>query len=124
MTLLLPTDRAEEEKEILRRIGMGERVEHFETVRRTKNGDLLDVSLTISPIRDSSGQIVAASKVARDITAQKQQEMQLERIAYYDPLTGLPNRALLLLRLRAAMALTGRAHFCVPLISAADVSIT
>jgi PAS domain S-box-containing protein len=77
MTLLLPQDRSNEETEILERIHRGERVEHFETVRRRKNGDLIEVSLTISPIRDDSGRIVAASHVARDITERKQLEEQL-----------------------------------------------
>jgi two-component system cell cycle sensor histidine kinase/response regulator CckA len=79
MTLLLPEDRADEEKEILQRIGQGERVEHFETVRRTKSGGLIDVSLTISPILDKNGRILGASHVARDITDRKRFEEQLRR---------------------------------------------
>jgi len=77
MTLLLPADRAEEEAEILDRIGRGERVEHFETVRRRKSGDLIEVSLTISPIRDNTGRIISASHVARDITERKHLDEQL-----------------------------------------------
>ena len=69
MTMLLPDDRADEEPEILERIKCGEQVEHFETVRRTKNGELIEVSLTVSPIRDANGQITGASHVARNITA-------------------------------------------------------
>ena len=79
MTLLLPKDRADEEKKILQRIGQGERVEHFETVRRTKSGDLIDVSLTISPILDKNGRVLGASHVARDITDRKRLEEQLRR---------------------------------------------
>ena len=71
MTLIIPAERRTEEVEILRRIRNGERVEHFETVRVAKNGQRLDVSLTISPVRDRHGRIVGASKVGRDITAQK-----------------------------------------------------
>jgi PAS domain S-box-containing protein len=81
MTLVLPDDREDEEAEILRPIGQGERVEHFETVRRTKSGELIDVSLTISPIRDKSGQIVGASHVARDITDRKRFDERLHHLA-------------------------------------------
>ncbi len=77
MTMLLPEGRPNEENEILQRIRRGERVEHFETVRKTKNGALIDVSLTISPIRDKSGRIIGASHVARNVTGRKQLEEQL-----------------------------------------------
>lgn len=77
MTMLLPEGRPNEENEILQRIRRGERVEHFETVRKTKNGALIDVSLTISPIRDKSGLIIGASHVARNVTGRKQLEEQL-----------------------------------------------
>jgi PAS domain S-box-containing protein len=71
ISMLLPEDRPDEEKRILERVRKGDRVDHFETKRRRKNGDLIDVSLTISPIRTKEGLIVGASKVARDITEQK-----------------------------------------------------
>jgi PAS domain S-box-containing protein len=77
ITLIIPFDRLEEENRILRQIRRGERIDHFETVRRRKDGVLLDISITISPIRDSSGHIVGASKVARDITLQKRAEQCL-----------------------------------------------
>ena len=77
ITLIIPTNRLDEEPEILRRIQAGERVDHFETVRQTKDGRLIDVSVTISPIRDLSGRIVGASKIARDITLQKRFEQEL-----------------------------------------------
>jgi PAS domain S-box-containing protein len=77
ITLIIPQERYAEESDILARLRRGERVDHFETVRRRKDGSLLDVSLTISPVRDSSGRVVGASKVARDITAQKQTERAL-----------------------------------------------
>src|SRR5436305_177399 len=77
MTLLLPEGRSNEESEILERIGRGERVEHFETVRRRKGGDLIDVSLTISPIRDRNNRIVGASHIARNITDRKRLDEQL-----------------------------------------------
>src|SRR6266850_2742494 len=69
---LLPPDRLDEEAHILARLQRGERVEHYETIRRRKDGRLIDVSLTISPIRDATGVIVGASKIARDITEQKE----------------------------------------------------
>ena len=77
ITLVIPPERHSEESDILGRIRLGERVDHFQTVRRAKDGNLLEVSLTISPVRDSSGRVIGASKVARDITAQKQVERAL-----------------------------------------------
>lgn len=68
---LIPADRKEEEPKIIARLQRGERVEHFETVRVTKSGRHIDVSLTISPVRDGDGRIVGASKIARDITEAK-----------------------------------------------------
>lgn len=68
---LLPADRKEEEAEILARLRRGERIEHFETIRLRKDGAQIDVSLTISPVKNDQGVIVGASKIARDITAQK-----------------------------------------------------
>jgi PAS domain S-box-containing protein len=77
ITLIIPWERRSEEEEILRRLARGERVEHFETVRRRKDGTVLDVSLTISPIRDASGKVIGASKVARDISEGKRIERAL-----------------------------------------------
>jgi PAS domain S-box-containing protein len=71
VTILIPNDRLDEEPNILQRIRRGESVDHFETLRRHKDGGLIDISLTISPIRDHDGRIVGASKIARDITDQK-----------------------------------------------------
>ena len=78
---LLPEDRQDEEHLILERLRRGERVDHFETVRRTKDGRLLDVSITISPLRDEHGTIIGASKIARDITVRKQAERELAQRA-------------------------------------------
>ncbi len=78
ITLIIPPERYAEESDILTRLRRGERIDHFHTVRRRKDGSLLDVSLTISPVRDSSGRVIGASKVARDITAQKQAERALQ----------------------------------------------
>jgi PAS domain S-box-containing protein len=68
---LIPTERHFEEDHILERIRRGERTEHFETVRKRKDGALIDISLTVSPIRDATGKIVGASKIARDIREKK-----------------------------------------------------
>ena len=68
ITIVIPPDRRDEEPVILEKINRGERIEHFETVRRRKDGSLVDISLTISPIRNSRGEVVGASKIARDIT--------------------------------------------------------
>ena len=77
ITLLIPANLRQEEATILERLRRGERVEHFETVRKRKDGTTLDVSLTISPVRNPKGRVVGASKVARDITQQKQAERAL-----------------------------------------------
>ena len=74
VTILIPPDRQDEEPNILRRIRSGEHVDHFETVRQRKDGTPIDISLSISPVRDAAGKIVGASKIARDITARKQAE--------------------------------------------------
>jgi PAS domain S-box-containing protein len=76
VSILIPDDHADEEPEILRRVSSGERVETYETVRRRKDGSLVDVSLTVSPVKDRAGRIVAASKIARDITERKRAEEQ------------------------------------------------
>jgi PAS domain S-box-containing protein len=74
VTVLFPPDRHDEERTILERIMRGERIEHYETVRRRKDGSLIDVSLTISPVKNAEGKIVGASKIARDITGRKRAE--------------------------------------------------
>jgi len=71
ITLIVPQERLAEERDILSRLSRGEKIDHFETVRLCKDGRLLDVSLTISPIRDSAGRIVGASKTSRNITDSK-----------------------------------------------------
>jgi PAS domain S-box-containing protein len=77
ITIVIPPDRLDEERRILANILRGERMTHYETVRMTRDGRRFHVSLTISPIRDASGRIVGASKVARDISAQKKAEQDL-----------------------------------------------
>jgi PAS domain S-box-containing protein len=77
ITLIIPADRLDEEREILGRISRGEPIEHFETVRVAKDGRQLDISLTVSPIRDAEGRVTGASKVARDVTERKRVEAAL-----------------------------------------------
>src|SRR5262249_26300193 len=71
-TIVFPPERLYEEEDILRRLVRGERMDHFESVRLTKDGRLIDVSVSISPIRDSRGEIIGASTIARDISNAKQ----------------------------------------------------
>jgi PAS domain S-box-containing protein len=78
ISIIAPPGR-NEMPEILERIKRGVRIDHYQTVRRTKSGRLLDISLTVSPLRDSSGQIIGASKIARDISERKQAEERLRR---------------------------------------------
>jgi PAS domain S-box-containing protein len=77
ITLIIPPDRVEEENNILARIRRGERTDHFDTVRRRKDGTLCDVSVAISPMKDAQGRVIGASKVARDITERKRMEYVL-----------------------------------------------
>ncbi|PTR17221.1 PAS domain S-box-containing protein/diguanylate cyclase (GGDEF)-like protein [Nitrosospira sp. Nsp2] len=101
---LIPRDRLQEESRIMSLIKSGKPVDHFETVRLAKGGKLIDVSVTISPMKDSVGNVIGASKVARDITQRKEAQERIEHLAHYDPLTGLPNRALLADRIKIAIA--------------------
>ena len=82
VTLLIPPDRHDEEAMILERIRRDKRIEHYETIRRCEHGGLIDISLTISPIKNAKGNIVGASKIARDITAKKQSEAQIAILAH------------------------------------------
>ncbi len=79
VTMLIPPERLDEEPGILERIRHGESIEHYETVRRRKDGKLLDISLTVSPIRDSQGRVIGASKIARDMSDRKRAEDALQR---------------------------------------------
>ena len=81
ITRLIPADRQEEETQILAKIARGESVSHFETVRQTKDGRLMDVSVTVSPIKDAAGKVIGASKVARDITPLKEREREILRLS-------------------------------------------
>src|SRR5687768_8026310 len=79
ITMIIPPALYHEEEDILRRLRAGERVDHFETVRITKAGKRIDVSLTISPLRDAAGVIIGCSKIARDITRTRQAEAALRQ---------------------------------------------
>lgn len=78
---IIPVELQDEEKEIISRIQRGQRVEHFDTVRLTKDGRRIDVSITVSPLRNRAGVVVGASKIARDVTERKQAE-QLQRLLF------------------------------------------
>ncbi|QED39048.1 PAS domain S-box protein [Antarcticibacterium arcticum] len=79
ITILIPKDRLKEEKHIIDNIKKGKKVDHFETVRKTKDGRLIPLSITVSPVKDFLGNIVGASKVARDISARIQAEAEINQ---------------------------------------------
>jgi diguanylate cyclase (GGDEF)-like protein/PAS domain S-box-containing protein len=110
MRVLIPPALAGEEADILAHITQGERVEHFETVRRHQDGRLIHISATVSPILDDQGRPVGASQIARDITERKHMQDQVHRLAFYDALTGLPNRRLLSERIKHDQARSARSH--------------
>jgi diguanylate cyclase (GGDEF)-like protein/PAS domain S-box-containing protein len=105
---LIPPDRLEEESKITGLIKRGILTEHFETVRLAKGNKPINVSLTISPIKDGAGKIIGASKIARDITQMKESQARIQYLAHYDSLTGLPNRTLLADRMKSAIANAAR----------------
>ena len=80
ITFIIPPERHSEEDDVLAQIRRGEKVDHFETIRQTKDGRKVEISLTVSPVRDARGRIVGASKVARDITIRKQADIERQRL--------------------------------------------
>ena len=80
VTILIPAERQDEEPQILGRIRRGERIEHYETVRLRKDGSLIDISLSVSPIKDAGGKVIGASKIARDISERKQGQARQEML--------------------------------------------
>jgi diguanylate cyclase (GGDEF)-like protein/PAS domain S-box-containing protein len=104
LSFLVPPERQVELQAIMERVLSGQPIECLETQRLTKTGSVLDVSLSASPIKDTSGHIAGASAIFRDITQRKAAEKQVQFLAYYDALTGLPNRTLLQDRLIKALA--------------------
>jgi PAS domain S-box-containing protein len=81
ITIVIPPGYRDEEDKIIERIRRGQRVEHYETVRQRKHGSLIDISLTVSPIKNQQGKIVGASKIARDISGRKRAEAQIVTLA-------------------------------------------
>jgi PAS domain S-box-containing protein len=81
INILIPLERRDEEPVILQRLRRGEKIDHYETIRRRKDGSQLDISLTISPVRNPSGTIIGASKIARDITERKRNQAQIAILA-------------------------------------------
>src|SRR5690606_22058460 len=81
ITILIPQERMDEETHILGRIRTGQRVDHFQTVRLSKTGDAINISLSVSPVRDHTGRIIGASKIARDITSQVKAEKAIRLYA-------------------------------------------
>ncbi len=116
ITRLIPVERVHEEEMILQRIADGERVEHFETVRVHREGHLVHVSVTISPLRDATGRIVGASKIARDIGERIRAAQTIWRQANQDALTGLPNRHAFAQRLRMEAERARRDQVCFALL--------
>lgn len=80
VAILIPPDRPDEEPAILAKLRRGERIDHYETIRMAKDGRRINVSLTVSPIRNAAGEVIGASKIARDITAQKRAEQEREEL--------------------------------------------
>lgn len=101
---LIPKELHAEEEEILQKLKSGLRIEHFRTKRIRKNGEIIDISLTISPIKDSNGRVIGSSKIARDISLEKGREERLNYLSSHDQLTGLLNRYLLYDRLEMMLA--------------------
>ncbi len=81
ITIIIPEDRQGEEREILTRLRRGERIDHFETIRQRKDGNLLIMSITVSPVKNADGRIVGASKIGRDITEQQRAQKQIAVLA-------------------------------------------
>ncbi len=80
ITMIIPEDRLQEEREVLARLVKGERIDHFETIRQTKDGRFIEISLTVSPIRNAAGQVIGASKTARDISDRRRLERERDTL--------------------------------------------
>ncbi|HEY9385200.1 MAG TPA: PAS domain S-box protein [Gemmatimonadales bacterium] len=125
ITLIIPPERLDEEAGILAKLCAGERVEHYETVRLTKDGRRLDISLTSSPIRNAAGRVIGASKVARDITAKKRDEAALHRLQEMSIrlATSLNERQILEETLQTAAAIIGAERGLLSVRKGAEVEI-
>lgn len=96
MAITVPEKRYYEELDILKKISQGIIIDHFETQRLHRDGHVVDLSVTISPIYDNNSNIIGASKIARDITNAKRAAEEIKKLAFYDPLTALANRRLII----------------------------
>ncbi len=110
VSVLAPDDRQHEVVDLLAAVHAGKSVAHYETSRQCKDGRQIDVSLSLSPIRNSAGEICGISAIDRDITERRAAEKEIAYLAFYDSLTQLPNRRLLLDRLRQALAASRRSR--------------
>ncbi|NDY93019.1 diguanylate cyclase domain-containing protein [Ideonella livida] len=99
---LYPEDLQAQEDHLLDRVRRGEPVQPFETERLRQDGQAVRVSVSISPLRDGDGELIGVAHIARDVTQQRRLEQELRELAFHDPLTRLPNRRLLMERLRQA----------------------
>jgi diguanylate cyclase (GGDEF)-like protein/PAS domain S-box-containing protein len=113
---LVPPQAHEEVPTLLARLGAGDRIDHYEAVRCRKDGSLVEVSVTTSPIHDDRGRVIGVSAISHDISSRKDLERQLEHHAFYDPLTDLPNRLLLYDRLKNALARAQRSGASVAIV--------
>lgn len=110
MQMLIPADHFSQELEMRAQIALGEKVGNLETVYLHKNGYLINVSMTTSPIYDAANHVVAASKILRDISERKLAEAEIAKLAFYDTLTQLPNRRLFYERFNMAVAASKRSQ--------------
>ena len=110
MQALIPADYFSQELEMRAQIAQGEKVGNLETVYQHKDGRLINVSVTISPIYDAANHVVAASKIVRDISERKLAEAEIAKLAFYDTLTQLPNRRLFYERFKLAVAASKRSQ--------------
>lgn len=118
---LIPEELHAEEIDILNKLHLGQKIEHFRTTRVRKDGSKMDISLTISPIRDNTGRIIGSSKIVRDISIEKRYEEQLAHFSQHDQLTDLPNRQLMHDRLEMMLAQAERnGHECAVMVMDLD----
>ena len=110
MQALIPADYFSQELEMRAQIAQGEKVGNLETVYQHKDGRLINVSVTISPVYDAANHVVAASKIVRDISERKLAEAEIAKLAFYDTLTQLPNRRLFYERFKLAVAASKRSQ--------------
>ena len=110
MQRLIPADHFSQELEMRAQIAQGEKVGNLETVYQHKDGHLINISMTISPIYDAANHVVAASKIVRDISERKLAEAEIAKLAFYDSLTQLPNRRLFYERFKLALAASKRSQ--------------